>query len=36
MVEVKGGILTPAKVSSPFAVPKKAVYRNRAYKLFGF
>lgn len=29
MVEVKGGILTPAKVSSPFAVPKKAVYRNR-------
>lgn len=29
LVEVKGGILTPAKVSSPYAVPKKAVFRNR-------
>ncbi len=29
LVEVKGGILTPAKVSSPFAVPKKAVFRSR-------
>lgn len=29
LVEVKGGILTPAKVTTPYAVPRKAIYRNR-------
>ncbi|EGO8395745.1 hypothetical protein IGJ63_001613 [Enterococcus sp. DIV1375a] len=29
LVEVEGGILTPAKVNTPYAVPRNAVYRNR-------